>query len=514
MDPNNKWNRWLLAGALPVIVGLFYISASGHFGYTPDDTYIYLQFAKNIIHGDGMAFNAGHPTYGFTSPLWLFIISAGGKLGVDLFYAAKVIDLLFASLGIVVFYLVAFETIRDVATSLCATVAFSVNAWFLRWAGTGMETSLALILVLAVVLYCLRNEYFVSIFFAALAFVVRPETVILPFLVVIDLFVNSYSRKRAVQTAAALALMYVALIAPWFIAAYRTFGTIIPNTFFAKSGIHPGFEALLATAADIGKTVGATDGIAAVVMLLAGGFLLVILTRHNANLGEEVRQARFFLMRQSIIGVGWLVVLPAIYRLTDVNVMSRYLLLITPFITIYAFSFLHKAVENSSLRKHVYTAAFVLTAFVLVQNQLVYRAYVKPGMDAFQVGMSSCLIPIAVWFRENTPADATLLAPDIGALGYYSGRTVLDAAGLASPEFIPLLRQGLSPDSIIAKRLFGNMGDVDFVVQRSTMPGVQIPGDSLQPLFAKPFYGLTIQDPHLTYYTVYKVQRTPSEVIR
>jgi len=215
-----------------------------------------------------------------------------------------------------------------------------------------------------------------------------------------------------------------------------------------------------------------------------------------------------------MIGVGWLVVLPAVYCVTDVNVMSRYLLLITPFITIYAFSFLHKAVENSSLRKHVYTAAFVLTAFVLIQNQLVYRAYVKPGMDAFQEGMSSCLIPIAVWFRENTSEDATLVAPDIGALGYYSGRKVIDAAGLASPEFIPLLRQGYSADSIIAKRMFSQMGSVDFVVERSAMPGSQITGDSLQPLFSKPFYGLSIQDPQLTYYTVYKVHRTPSEVIQ
>jgi hypothetical protein len=354
----------------------------------------------------------------------------------------------------------------------------------------------------------------VAIFFAALAFVVRPETAILPLLVVIDLFVNSYSRKRAVQTAGALALTYIALITPWFIAAYGTFGTIIPNTLFAKSAIRPGIGSVISTAADIGKTAGATDGIAACVMLIAGSYLLVRLGRRSGDSGDDARQARFFLLRQSVIGVGWLVVLPALYCLTDVNVISRYLLLITPFITIYAFSYLHHAVGNSSLRKHVYTAAFVLTAVILIQNQIVYRSYVKPGMESFQEGMTSCLIPIAVWFRENTPEDAKLVAPDIGALGYYSDRTVLDAAGLASPEFIPLIRQGNSPDSIIAKRLFAPLGAVDYVVERSPMPGEQIPGDSLRPLFAKPFFGLTIQDPHLTYYTVYKVLRTPSEAVQ
>lgn len=509
-----QMNKWLLVVSLPVIIGLFFITASSHFGYTPDDTFIYLQFAKNVAHGDGISFNAGQPTYGITSPLWLFIIAAGGKMGVDLFYAAKVIDLLFASLALIVFYLVAYEIIRDIATAICATVAFSMNAWLLRWAGTGLESSLALILVFAVILFCLRNEYFVSIFFVALATLVRPETSMLVLLIIADLYINSFSKRRAMNTAAALILVYVAILAPWFVYAYKTFGAIVPNTAFAKSGFHLNVGTAAASITDIAKTIGVTDGIAGLAMIVSGFFLVRIIAKHRNDPSEEVKHARFFLFRQSMLGLGWLVILPAAYILGDVNVVSRYLLLVTPLIIMYAFLFLHKAFENSRLARHVYTAVFVLTALIMLQNQMFYRNYVKPGITIFEHGMTSCLVPIATWFRENTPPGTNILAADIGALGYYSDRNIRDAAGLTSTEFLPLIRQGNSPDSIIGKSMYRSICSVDYVVDRTLTPGPAIMSDSLEPVFSRPFYGLSLGDPRMTYYTVYRVRKEPPIVLQ
>jgi hypothetical protein len=75
--------RVLLVAALPVIVLVSFAIAASHFRYTPDGTYIYLQFARNVLHGGGIAFNAGHPTYGVTGPLWMFIFASGGLFGAD-----------------------------------------------------------------------------------------------------------------------------------------------------------------------------------------------------------------------------------------------------------------------------------------------------------------------------------------------------------------------------------------------------------------------------------------------
>ena len=78
------------------IVALFYVTVVFHYSYTPDDTYIYLQYAKNLANGNGFSFNANSPSYGITGPLWVLLIAGGVKAGLDPLIVAKTFDLLFA----------------------------------------------------------------------------------------------------------------------------------------------------------------------------------------------------------------------------------------------------------------------------------------------------------------------------------------------------------------------------------------------------------------------------------
>ena len=49
------------------------------------------------------------------------------------------------------------------------------------------------------------------------------------------------------------------------------------------------------------------------------------------------------------------------------------------------------------------------------------------------------MVAVARWVHQNTPPDATIAAHDIGAIGYFSQRPLLDLAGLISPDVAPLL---------------------------------------------------------------------------
>ncbi|MEW5988342.1 MAG: hypothetical protein AB1791_17060, partial [Chloroflexota bacterium] len=49
------------------------------------------------------------------------------------------------------------------------------------------------------------------------------------------------------------------------------------------------------------------------------------------------------------------------------------------------------------------------------------------------------LAQAAGWLRDNTPPDALIAAHDVGAIGYFAGRPLLDLAGLVNPELIPFL---------------------------------------------------------------------------
>ena len=54
--------------------------------------------------------------------------------------------------------------------------------------------------------------------------------------------------------------------------------------------------------------------------------------------------------------------------------------------------------------------------------------------------IESEMVDMARWVADNTDEHSILAAHDIGALGYFAGRDLLDLAGLVSPEVIPFIR--------------------------------------------------------------------------
>ena len=72
------------------------------------------------------------------------------------------------------------------------------------------------------------------------------------------------------------------------------------------------------------------------------------------------------------------------------------------------------------------------------------------------------MITTARWVEANTPPDALIAAHDIGAMGYYGKRPLLDLAGLITPDIIPYL------DDMSAIEAYILASDADYLV---TAPG-------------------------------------------
>ncbi len=503
----DRWNKYLVVAGLPVIVLLFYWTAVAHFSYTPDDTYIYLQFARNVLHGNGMSFNAGEPTYGFTSPLWLLLISLGGSLGVNVYVAAKALDLLIASASLILFYLAAFEMIRDVAVTLLATLSFSLNIWLIRWAGSGMETSLSVFLLLAVLLFCLRNNYLLSATINALLTLVRPEASLLFPLLLVDIYMNSVDKRRAVKSIVIMIVTFLGVLIPWCMYAYHTFGTFVPNTFRAKSALNVGSAGVAHEIWDSLKILLASDGVMLFVLVTCGIILLRVVRTTEAS-GQDT-QNRFFLFRQSIVGISWLIVLPSVYGILHIQVVSRYLMLVVPVIGMFAFSYLFQTLSRTKFQRYSYGLVVVLTGLSLLQSQTAYHMVVKPGVEAFAQGMESTLVSIGGWLKNNSDPGDVVMAWDIGAVGYYSERKICDAAGLVNPEMIQLTREGHSFDQIIRQQLYAPFCHPSYIVHRSEQPEELASNVMLFPVLTRPFYRIGLMKTQLVYYTLYKVRNDP-----
>jgi hypothetical protein len=54
--------------------------------------------------------------------------------------------------------------------------------------------------------------------------------------------------------------------------------------------------------------------------------------------------------------------------------------------------------------------------------------------------INSEMVVVARWVEDNVGEDEIIAAHDIGALGYFTQRPILDLAGLVSPDVIPFVR--------------------------------------------------------------------------
>ncbi|MEX2117442.1 MAG: hypothetical protein WEB37_11190 [Bacteroidota bacterium] len=474
---------------LVLLILLFYVTAALHFSYTPDDTYIYLQYARNIVEGNGFSFNAGEPTYGVTGPLWALLIAAGNAGGLDPFVVAKTLDLLFAGLSLIMVLRLSVEILKDPVYALVATALVATDAWLLRWAGSGLETSLSVLLVLLTLFYVYRTEYAIASLSAALLTLVRPEGALLFALVQMDNMINTRNWRLAFRVSIKSTGVYLALIAPWLIYALLTFGTVIPNTLNAKtsSGFSPeSFIGVLRSEAGI---LLASQGLT--VALLLVGVFLVLWRSSPRKVWIEV------------FPLAWPLALLFFYIILNVQVVSRYLLLISPVIVIFGVWSVKKSAEFWKLRWQMSLGLLVsLVVISTAQNQLLYYLKVVPHMEGFVRGMEECLRPMAYELRKGGGPETSLLTPDIGLLGYVSGAKVYDTAGIVTPN-VKKSFAGLTYDEGMEQRVYRDIVRPDFVVDRFREPG-RLESADLREVMNCRFPSLSLMIDRQVFYTLYK----------
>jgi hypothetical protein len=152
--------------------------------------------------------------------------------------------------------------------------------------------------------------------------------------------------------------------------------------------------------------------------------------------------------------------------------------------------------------------AAALALIVIAQNMLVYRSAVLPQVRSFTPALEGSLIHWGRWLERNTPPDAVVATPDIGAIGYYSRRRVVDLAGLITPAMVPHLERETQEEAVRGFH-FATFSRPHVLVDRSPAPHALLSespyGAALRPLGTAPMANLGIARPQPTTYTFYAV---------
>jgi arabinofuranosyltransferase len=472
-------------------------------GYITDDTFIHLQYAKHLADGTGLVFNRGEPVYGCTSPLWVALIADGIMLGLKGLTAARLLGLLATLASVGLFMQLMRRTLRSPAVRALATVTWASHAWMVRWSLSGMETPLAVALTLAGFVAFTEGRQWGARpvrtgTLWALAALTRPEAVYLLVLWAVFLVIDAQNRAGLRRLVAGL-IPPAVIYGSWLMFARVYFHTFWPQTLSAKAVGGEAFAVRLANLWRQARIVGATDGVLVLLLVLA---LLIGIPR--------LRSPR--LAGHQLLPWVWVVSVPLLYVARGVPVISRYLLPLLPVLAWLAWRaaeqwWLGDAPKPSSFRR---ATAFggIVAALAIAANLAVYRSTVVPQVTSFSSGLEGSLVKWGKWFGEYAPADARIATPDIGAIGYFSDRRVVDFAGLVTPEMVPLLANETQED-MIAHLRFASFSRPEFIVDRAStaydLKRRSPFGSCLVPIGQATLPNLGIAHPDSTVYTFYRV---------
>jgi hypothetical protein len=383
-----------------------------------DDAYITYRYAQNIAAGRGFVYNDGESVLGTTTPLYTLLLAGLSFLVPDIPLLSHYLGMLAWMLCIPLIYGIGRTGGRE-AVGLVAAALIAFNPLFARV--LGMETNLYVLFALATFYLYLKGRPIAAGFCASLSFLTRWDGILV---VAVLLFAEMLKGKRGFFRAG---LVCACVIVPWLVYSYVTFGSIFPNSFHAKLG--QGWNQNLG-----GEEIGPfARGLVHIGVSAYEASPLFLIWIPLAVLGlASLFYHRFkwwpLLLWTLLYMVGYIALGVLRYPWYYPPVVPAFVLLVASGIDLLA-QFVSRYIQWSASRAASIAALGVLclipSAHWLVQTQ---RTEIDPhSATYFEVGN---------WLQANTPPGSSVALLEIGIVGFYSDRTVVDTMGLVSPDMV------------------------------------------------------------------------------
>jgi len=419
----------------------------GRLAFPVDDAWIHQTLARNLVRYGQWAYNPGQLTTGSTAPLWTLLITPGHLLpgGVPLWTYG---------LGLLFMALTGWEVVRllegwglggwevgrlgdwQVGKSGLPIMAgvLVVLEWHLPWmALSGMETTLFTFLALRLLERYLGDGSLLEVgLLGGLLILTRPEGVIPLGLVVAHALWEGRGSRVALRRALLIAGTAMVLVSPWLAFNLAVTGQPMPATFYAKHKEMVTRSGVL-TVLENWVILGGISLISGGQLLLVPGLLLAAFTLARAFFLKARRKAAL----RFCLPLLWvpLHLLAYAWQLPVLSHHQRYYVPLFPVLILYGVwgtALGWGYLRRFPLLRRVYVALVGLVFLLMwVKGAQVYATDVRLIDGEWR--------EVALWIRDHTAPQAVVAAHDIGFIGYFSRREVVDLAGLVTPEVHPFI---------------------------------------------------------------------------
>lgn len=421
-------------------------------GFPLDDAWIHQTYARNLAQSGQFAFIPGRPSAGSTAPLWTWVLAIGYLLRLP--YAGWTLFLGWISLTAAAWgtWRLCTHLFPGRPALALAAGSFCAVEWHLVWAAvSGMET--ALFCALAIIILSLavkpiitpRQALAAGLLGGALT-LTRPEGAVLVMLVGADIWAKWLQRRSDKRGVSSVLWASLSLLAGWLAGAIPLIGlnillsgTPFPNTFYAKqmeygilTATHPWLTRWL-------RVLYPT--LAGAQILLVPGFLWASFQALRYSLARWRSRARPMEEPASALPLLYWLLFGLIYaaRLPVNYQHGRYMMPTIPLYIVLGIGgtvLLLERLRSERFRRLLQNA-------LLMASILLIISFITLGARAYADDVrfiNDEMVTAARWLNSHTAENALIAAHDIGAIGYFAQRPLLDLAGLVSPEVIPILR--------------------------------------------------------------------------
>jgi hypothetical protein len=445
---------------------------------TIDDAFITFRYARNLLAGSGLVYNAGEHVLGTTTPLYACLLAA--IAGVTRSENYPWLALLVNSLADALTCLLLVDLGRRLsgrrAVGLLAGLLWAIAPMSVTFAIGGMETSVFILLLTATGLAYVRGQARLAAVLAGLLLLTRPDGALLVAPLVVDL-VARRARERAFPLVEAL--LFLGSLAPWAIIATVYYGSPVPHSVAAKAlayRLEPE-AALVRLIQHYGTPFFERDVLGEAWPLI--GFVLYLALSLIGSLAALRRDSRAW----PLALFPWLYL--AAYSAANPLIFRWYLAPPLPFYLLFVLTGLSRLLEDLARAvrgtPRAVTPGLAIAGasmLLLSLNQWTWRPDHGPGRPAPKMAWHALELLYARIGQALAPgagADTVVAAGDVGALGYYSGARILDTVGLISPEatdYYPLdpamyvityaipprLILDAQPDYVVLLEVYGRQG--------------------------------------------------------
>jgi arabinofuranosyltransferase len=458
----------LLAGLFVLLSVLYWLgvrAVAGQRGLPLDDPFIHLQYARSIWAGHPFEYNfetdPGVRSSGTSAPLWTVMLVGSYWFVRDWLMAAYALGVVWTIPCVALAYWLVLRWTGKTAWALFGAAILILTHPTVISAYEGMEpAAYVAAFLLGLLLYDFSRtarpsrqmpwRLAASAVFAAGTWL-RPEFLLMPVLIAFERWVLLHRagegwQRRWLGEMALHGVTWLVFVSPYLAFNQWISGTLLPNTYTIKAvARNSTFDVeLLAGLPSAWMHRDWKAALRCVTLWQAAMALSLVvgLFMNNAVLTWQLPKA---------VKQGWrgqfgpagllagisLIAFPMVRGLVDpIGLVpfqfQRYFAQITPLMVVLGMAVL--AVRGAAPNRQLVRWAVIASLL----GPLVWNYQAVKAVD----NINDMQVKIGHWLNRNTPADAVVATNDVGAIGFYAHRRIIDTVGLTEPALGRLYMAG------------------------------------------------------------------------